>query len=599
MRYEIERQHTYRVNDEGERELLANFEAEIAEETRYVDGVSSKTVLIITGRQMGPIEDRPVELTPVRVPAEDFAGLGWVMPNWGVRAVIRPGSGIKEDLRTAIQLRSAPIVMTIYKHLGWTEINGKKAFLHAGGAMKENGNDKSIRVQLPLELSRYNLDAEGETADALKTALELLKIGPKEVTWCLLAASIAPLFGPVDFGIHLSGRTGTFKSEVMSLFQSLYGSGMDARHLPGSWSSTANALEAQAFLAANAAFVIDDFVPNGNSAQVRAYQQGADKIIRAQGNQAGRARLTDVSDLQQTMYPRGIILSTGEDTPEGHSVRARMLILELSPGDIELKQLTKVQGMRKILPVIVGAIVRKLIEVPADITPRVEDLRNGYIDIGHTRTPAMLGRLVAVIEWFLEFVKGEGVISDQVQKKMRNDAIQAIESAGKKQQSYLEEADPVDMFTSAVRQVLATGLGHIRTLNGGIPLKAAVLGWTEENASGAMPTFKSRGPSIGWVKWSDDEIFIDVVAGWNIIKKVMGSEMQLNKNTLFRRLKDAGLLKRTDDARQRNTVRITAEVHPRNVLVLAATELLQNQEIPNGEEEEERDGNNAGGNDDE
>ena len=44
------------------------------------------------------------------------------------------------------------------------------------------------------------------------------------------------------------------------------------------------------------------------------------------GNQAGRARLTDTSNLQQTFYPRGVIFSTGEDTPEGHSVRARMMI---------------------------------------------------------------------------------------------------------------------------------------------------------------------------------------------------------------------------------------------------------------------------------
>ncbi len=42
-------------------------------------------------------------------------------------------------------------------------------------------------------------------------------------------------------------------------------------------------------------------------------------------------------------YPRGIVVSSGEDIPRGQSLRARALILELSPGDIDLARLTRAQ----------------------------------------------------------------------------------------------------------------------------------------------------------------------------------------------------------------------------------------------------------------
>ena len=42
---------------------------------------------------------------------------------------------------------------------------------------------------------------------------------------------------------------GTFKTELAALAQQHYGAGLDARHLPGSWSSMGNSLEALAFAA--------------------------------------------------------------------------------------------------------------------------------------------------------------------------------------------------------------------------------------------------------------------------------------------------------------------------------------------------------------
>lgn len=587
MQYEDRDNKSYRIDEEGNVEMMANFTAEITAEVRYVDGLNTRAVLTVEGLMPPKDEkDEPVKLPPVEVDAEAFQALGWVMPNWGVRCVIRPGSGMKDDLRTFIQLRSSPTLKTIYRHTGWTEIGGKPVFLHAGGGVGPTGNNRGVSVQLPPELAKYDLTHECSPGQGVTAALQLLDLARRDLTWPLLAGTLAPLYGPVDFALHLTGRTGSFKSEVMSLFQSFYGSRMDARNLPGSWSSTPNALEALAFFAKNAAFVVDDFVPAGTSWQQKAYQTNADKLIRAQGNQAGRARLTDAANLQQTMYPRGVILSTGEDTPEGHSVRARMLIMEVAGGEISADALTVAQRMRPMFPACTAFLAQSLAARPDTATKaRTEQLRSAYRAIGHSRTPGMLGRLVATAEDFVRRAVEAGVIPKAEQNAYLADAKQAIEAAGAKQQSYLEDADPVDIFNQAIRQALASGAGHFRSVNGGVPKSAEVLGWSSEQSMGEIATFKARGVCIGWVSVPKDEMYLDVTAGYPVIKKVAGQELSLSKQTLFKRLKDAGAVTRIDEGRQRNTVRVTAENHPRQVLCLSLSTVLDQEEADDGSDD--------------
>jgi hypothetical protein len=586
MRYEEERHMSFKVDDKGDRELMANFVAEIAEEIHILDGLSDTVRLRITGRQpklteSGEAADTAVHLPTIEIDATEFPGLAWVLPLWGVRAIIRPGQGVKEDLRTYIQLRSRPKRTTIYRHLGWARLDdGQAGYLHAGGAITRTGNRPSVRVELGHELARYDLTAAGPLKDGVATLLDLVRLTQPEIGWPLMAAALTPLLGPTDFAVHVSGRTGTFKSELMSLYQALYGPGFDARHLPGSWSSTGNALEAQAFLAKDTAFTVDDFVPSGTSWQVRAYQQNADRLVRAQGNQGGRSRLTDTSRLQQTMYPRGVILSTGEDIPDGHSVRARMMILELSPGDIDPGKLSKVQARRGTICGVVAGMAKQLAGQPHDLGPRMEQLRPGLLGIGHTRTPTMLSRMVATVEFLAAWWRTEKLLSPQAEAKLVKEATKAITDSGRRQPLYLEEADPVDQFAAAIRQAVASGGGHFRTLNDGVPKSPVLLGWTEENASGEMPTYKSRGPHIGWVDWSKDELFLEINVGFAAVKRNSGGDLALSKQTLFKRLKDSGRLVRVDEARSRNTIRITAGGHPRQVISLSLSQTLELKEVP-------------------
>jgi hypothetical protein len=565
---------TFRDAKDGP-EMMANFTATITKETSYVGGTTPEKTLTLSGTRRNPEGGDPLPLPSITISDTEFSGMAWPLKYWGVACVVLPITGVKDDLRTSIQLLSKPAKETIYRQTGWIETEDKKrAYLHRGGAITAKGNDPSFTVQLPPEL-RYDLRCTADPRESVRATLALIGLAPPDLTWPALAATLAPVYGPVDFALHVTGRTGSFKSEFMSLWQSHYGPEMDARHLPCSWSSSENALEAMAFLAANAALCIDDFVPHGSSWQQRQYQGKAERIFRAQGNQSGRQRLTDVSSVQQTMYPRGCVLSTGEDTPEGHSVRGRMLIREIKPGDIDGKKLTQAQANR---PLYCGTVAWLARQFAADGLPDLKSTilatRQALQEIGHPRTPSMLALMYAVCSDFLQRVAAAKYITPKQYSDGMSQMENALVAAGKEQSAFLEATDPVEVFVNTLKQIWAAGTGHVRSVSGGVPHHAEQLGWSSEASIDGIKQYKARGPCIGWASAKRDELYLDPNAAVNLAKKVSGGEIPLSKNTLTKRINESGKLVRRDETRGKLTCRVTCDDAVRQVLVMRLSEVL-------------------------
>ncbi|MGE5610447.1 MAG: DUF927 domain-containing protein [Bacillota bacterium] len=98
---------------------------------------------------------------------------------------------------------------------------------------------------------------------AIQGTLQLLELASDPIILPLFCVPWRAALGCCDFGLHVSGPSGVFKSELASLIQRFFGSRSDARHLRASWSSTDNALEALLFWAKDTLLVVDDFAPNG------------------------------------------------------------------------------------------------------------------------------------------------------------------------------------------------------------------------------------------------------------------------------------------------------------------------------------------------
>jgi hypothetical protein len=105
------------------------------------------------------------------------------------------------------------------------------------------------------------------------------------------------VLAPADFGVWLTGGTGAGKSQLAELAQAHFGAGFTASTLPGSWSSTGNALQELAFLSKDALLVIDDFAPTGNAGR---HLGAAPRALSS-----GRAHLASPSGHNPTSPARG------------------------------------------------------------------------------------------------------------------------------------------------------------------------------------------------------------------------------------------------------------------------------------------------------
>lgn len=553
---------------------IANFEAKIIEELRYIDGKKQTRYYVIEGKK------EKEKLDPVIVESEDFANMKWISNSWGSQAIIFPKGNAKEMMRSIIQLVSNPKVTDIFTHTGWIKKNGKDVYITNGSGISAEKKVDTIKIEVPTDLNCYSLPIkEGNVKEALKASIGLRNIMPKETAWMLLGSIYRAPIGEADYAVHITGRTGTFKSEIAALVQSHFGE-CSARKLPASWSSTANALEALAYKAKDAVLVIDDFIPTGTSWQVKSYQKTADQIIRGQGNQSGRARLNDRSSLQETMYPRGIIVSTGEDTPEGHSVRARIMISEFSPGDIKTENLTKAQNKKHLYQFAMSAYVQWL---AADLKgwqktakEMAKKIRDENLGIGHSRTPPTLGQILSGVWMFLEFSRKFGM-KVETQQILYKEAVDSLRSLANRQVEYLIAADPADQFISILRSIFAANSGHARGMHGGIPRKAQLLGWTtigdpEDNE------FKPHGPRLGWVEEKTKTLYLDAAIAYDTIRRHSRGSITITRQTLYKRLREAGHLAKHDQARQRNTVRVQCEQAGRTCLALKLNAITEGEE---------------------
>lgn len=574
--YEVNDAGVWWTGKEGDARLVANFRPAIEEVNTMIDAGRSggDLVYLTVSACSGPMDD-PVRWPRVSLSSASYGAMDWVMDAWGTWPLIMAGAGHKELLRQWMQLNSTPRKVRTYTTLGWhRDERGQPVYVTAGGAIGVK-YDPSAATALPPELHHYRLPEPGNAkavkANLVTVAKHLLGIG--EYRHLCLAMVARAVLGRADFAVHISGKTGTFKSEMAAIFQSFWGP-VTGRELACSWSSTSNALEALAWRAKDAILTVDDFVPSGTSYHVRNLTKSADQLFRGAGNQAGRTRLTDASALQATMYPRCLLLSTGEDIPEGHSLRARVLIVEIAPGDITPVGLTLAQGGRAAYAQLTADFVAWLAGEGREsfvLRGRVGlGLRQKYQRIGHARTPDQLGDLLASLTVLAEWMHLQGV-------KLDLDAATAVlVRLAQGQVEYTRTEDPCEMFASTIRELLSSKRAHLRAAKGTIPVDAELYGWSSQSAQGAMPVYDAHGPRMGWI--DGDDLLIDVDALPVILRAARG-KLQLSRATMVKRLKDDARLTETDATRGRSSVRRVCEHATRVVLCLSLdTTMSQDQD---------------------
>ncbi|HXZ87363.1 MAG TPA: hypothetical protein VEF07_02255 [Candidatus Binataceae bacterium] len=282
------------------------------------------------------------------VAAAQFGSMQWVAEKLGARAVIAACMGVKDRVREAIQLLSSSQIVerTVYTHTGWRRLDAGWCYLHGAGAIRPDGAISEIKSSLPEVLAPYVLPpppSGSALKSALHASLSILALAPDRGTVPVLGALWRSVLGTADFSVFLYGETGRFKTALATLLQQHFGAGFCADGLPGSWISTSNFNERLAFVVKDALLVFDDFRPAGSASPRERFHQDADRLLRGAANRVGRGRLRSDGSMLPTTPPRALILSTGEQMPEGESLRARMIMVEVGPADIDQGKLSVCQ----------------------------------------------------------------------------------------------------------------------------------------------------------------------------------------------------------------------------------------------------------------
>ncbi|MDP6526626.1 MAG: DUF927 domain-containing protein, partial [Kiritimatiellia bacterium] len=439
---------------------LTNFTAEITAQLIEDDGVETRRSLEIEAR----FQNRTSRFS---VGAAQFGGMGWTMEHLGARAVVYPGSTLKDHARTAIQLLSKDAhERHVYTHTGWRKLGKHWAFLHAGGAIGANGSLPDAEVHLPGDLRNYMLPEPPEGAElvqAIRASLRVLELADDAITVPINAGTYRAPLGGIDAAIHLSGATGEGKTALAALAQQHFGPGMDARHLPGSWSSTGNALEGLAFHAKDAILSVDDFAPAGSATDVQRMHREADRLIRAQGNSSGRMRMRADATLKPAKPPRGLILSTGEDVPKGQSLRARMLVIETGKDALDWDKLTACQedAANGLYAQAMAAYVRWLAPryqgISDSLKTQVDALRaEAHLSGRHRRTADLVANLGVGFRHFLAFAQESGAVTQGEADGLWQRCWRALGEAAEAQGAHQLAAEPATRFLELLSAAIAS-----------------------------------------------------------------------------------------------------------------------------------------------
>jgi len=575
----------------GEEEIvIANFLARPVREVTRDNGADREIEFEIAGILAGGHE-----LPTARVAAKDFASLSWVPVAWGLGANVEPGQGCKDRVRHAIQCLARDVAREIiYTHLGWRKIGSEWLYLHAGGAIGARGPAAGVAVDPGEKLKDHVLPNPSQGADlavAVRASLALLHVAPAGITYPLLAAVYrAPLAEalPVDLSIFLSGQTGAKKTELTALAQAHWGAAFHGKNLPGNWDSTANALEKLAFLAKDAIFTVDDFAPKGTASDVQRLHREADRLMRAQGNLAGRSRMRADGSLRPEYVPRGLIVSSGEDIPRGQSLRARGLILEVGPADVDLDRLTEAQqaARRGLLAAAMFGYVQwlaaRMDDLKANLRERHEDLRTEArkTNFVHDRTPDIVANLAIGWEQFLLFATETGAIEQEKAAELWRECWDALLAAGEAQAGHLTSEEPVRRFLALLGAAITSGKAHVADARtGGEPKDPATWGWQEQTrGSGEYERTEYRPLGDDLVGWLDgDDLLLDPEAAYATAQKLardQNSNLPVTQRVLWKRMAEKGLLLSTAPGKNVSFLTIPALGKRRYVVHISTASLL-------------------------
>src|SRR5207249_4230070 len=127
------------------------------------------------------------------------------------------------------------------------------------------------------------------------------------------------------------------------------------------WEFTDNILEKTTFLAKDVLLVVDDLNPESTKVRREELERRFSRISASVGNLTGRRRMGRDLGTRLEYYPRGVVLSTGEYTPNLATSRlARILPVPFTGESVNPERLAALQLRLQCLPTAMRGFIEHL-----------------------------------------------------------------------------------------------------------------------------------------------------------------------------------------------------------------------------------------------
>lgn len=345
---------------------------------------------------------------------------------------------------------------------GFLVVGRARVYVMPNGIIGDaNGIDISLHYDVhrdgPL-INQYQVPLRPDLSrlgDAISAYFECLDTSPSPITTDTLASFVvgAPLVSMLATrsraALYLLGETGTYKSTVTQLSQSVFG--VFPAQAPLSFTSTVNAIEDAAKLVGDAPILVDDLKEGGTPQR--------DVVRMLQGYSAGQPRRRydmKTNANRPGAVIRGALIITGETQLEGQSsAEARLIRLEVHRGQITTSFLDKWQARADLFPEIgswwLNYLVENYEEVKKSANARFDALRRLILESlpssSHPRVAESYAMLSVGMSEFLAALGANGLLSPE-QIKVHNERLlkQTLVLAARQAYVVQEEAPSVVFF---------------------------------------------------------------------------------------------------------------------------------------------------------
>src|SRR5919199_4494679 len=192
--------------------------------------------------------------------------------------------------------------------------------------------------------------------------------------------------------------------------------------------------------------------------------QAADRVIRNKADGTGRDRLRSDTTLQASRPLYALLVTSGEDMPEGQSAVGRLLAVHMYRGCLDLARVTKaqVQGREGVFARAMAGyltwVAGRFDEIKATYPAKHHAFRTEVPSDGlHARTPGIIADLAIGWESVLVFAEEIGALMPWERETLWNEGWEALLAAAEAQKKYQQNADPVGRFLQLLAAGIASG----------------------------------------------------------------------------------------------------------------------------------------------